>query len=733
MLRDFTPRLYQETILSTCSEKNTLVVLPTGMGKTGIAMLLAVQRLKSYPNSKVILLAPTKPLVDQHKMTFEKHLDVSNLVVFTGAVSSEKRAGMWKDAKIIFSTPQGLENDVISDKIDLSDVSLIIFDECHRATGDYAYNFIAKQYLKKAKYPRVLGLTASPGTDLEKINEICTNLGIEDIEVRTKEDSDVKQYVKKTEFEWVSVTLPPEFYEVKKYLDNCLTTKLKEIKAQGLINSVVNISKKEILMLQAGIHSRLASGEKDFDLMRAMSVAAEAIKVMHALELLETQSVGSLLSYLEGIYSSAGSSSVKAVQNLAKDVDFKSALVKARSLSEKNVEHPKLTELKKIVANEIHKENKLIIFNNYRENAQKIVEEMNKIGARCALFVGQAKKNGSGLSQKEQKKIIEDFREGKFNIIVATSIGEEGLDIPKVDTVIFYEPIPSAIRSIQRRGRTGRNDEGKVIVLFAKGTRDEAYRWSAHHKEKRMHSLLKELKTKISFKSSSNKTLKDYYPSLRVIADYREKGNAVIKSLMDVGVKIDLRSLESSDYVLSERVGVEYKTQKDFVDSIIDGRLLTQLKHLKDNFEKPLVVVEGNEDIFSQRNIHGNAIRGMMATIIVSYGMPLIFTKDSNDTASLFVSIARREQDKGFEEFSLHVKKPTNVKEQMEYLVSSIPSVGPALAKDLLNKFGSVKGIINASKEELLKVEGVGDKIAAKIKEIAESEYNSNLKDYLMG
>jgi Fanconi anemia group M protein len=198
-------------------------------------------------------------------------------------------------------------------------------------------------------------------------------------------------------------------------------------------------------------------------------------------------------------------------------------------------------------------------------------------------------------------------------------------------------------------------------------------------------------------------------------------------------VKIDLRSLESSDYILSERVGVEYKTQKDFVDSIIDGRLLSQLKHLKDNFEKPLVVVEGNEDVFSQRNIHGNAIRGMMATIIVSYGMPLIFTKDSNETAALFTSIARREQEKGFEEFSLHVKKPTNVKEQMEYLVSSIPSVGPALAKDLLNTFGSVKGVINASEEELKKVEGVGDKIASKIKEISDSNYNSNLKDYLMG
>lgn len=735
MLRDFTPRLYQETILATASEKNTLVVLPTGMGKTGIALLLSVQRLKNYPNSKVVFLAPTKPLVEQHKQTFEKHLEISpeNLVVFTGFVKPEKRASLWKNARIVFSTPQGLENDIISDKIDLSEVSLVIFDEAHRATGDYSYNFIAKQYLKKAKYPRILALTASPGNDIEKINEICQNLGIEDIEVRTKDDADVKQYLKKMSFEWVAVSLPSEFYEIKKYLDNCLNSKLKEIREKGLLKNVSTVSKKEILSLQAAIHARLAKGEKDFDLMKAMSLAAEAIKVMHALELLETQSIDSLLTYLENIYSSASSSSVKAVQNLAKDVNFKSALVKARNLAELKIEHPKLTELKKIVAVEIEKGSKILIFNNYRENAQKIVEEMKKIGARCALFVGQQKKNGSGLSQKEQKQIIADFSEGRYNVLVATSIGEEGLDIPKVDTVIFYEPIPSAIRSIQRRGRTGRSDEGKVIILFSKGTRDEAYKWSAHHKEKRMHSILKELKRKIFFSKNENKSLNNYFPELKIVCDYREKGNAVIKSLMDMGVKIDLKSLESSDYILSERVGVEYKTQKDFVDSIVDGRLLRQLKLLKDNFEKPIVVVEGSDDLFSQRNVHANAIRGMIATIIVSYGMPLIFTKDSNETASLFVAIARREQERGVDDFSLHTKKPATLKEQQEYLVSSIPSVGPSLAKDLLNKFGSIKEIVNASEEELKSVDGVGDKIAKKIKEVCESEYNQSLKKYLMG
>jgi len=736
MLKDFTPRLYQETILATASQKNTLVVLPTGMGKTGIALLLAIQRMKNYPNSKIVFLAPTKPLAEQHRQTFEKNLEIdsSELNVFTGFVKPEKRAELWQKSRIIFSTPQGLENDIISEKINLEDVSLVIFDEAHRATGDYSYNFIARQYLKKAKYPRILALTASPGSENEKIEEICRNLGIEDVEVRTKDDADVKPHVQKVEFLWEGVDLPDEFLKARKYLNDCFNSKLKEINKLGLISNLRNVSKKELLMLQASIHARLAKGEKDFDMMRCLSVAAEAIKVQHALELLETQGIDSLVSYLEGIFSQASVSKTKAVQNLAKDENFKSALVIAQKLAEEKVEHPKLSRLREIVSDEIGKNHKLLVFNNYRENASRIVDELKKIvNANPILFVGQAKKNGSGLSQKEQKEIIEKFRSGEYNIMVATSIGEEGLDIPKVDSVIFYEPIPSAIRQIQRRGRTGRSDKGKVVILYAKNTRDEAYKWSAHHKEKRMNSILKSLKTNLVLKNNQKECLKDFIENdFKITADYREKGNAVIKELMDSGVKIDLKHLETADYVISERIGVEYKTQKDFVDSIIDGRLLSQLRSIKENFEKPLIVVEGSGDLFSQRNVHANAIRGMIATIIVSYSVPLVFTRDNKETAALLVSIAKRESGVS-KDFSLHLKKPLNIKEQQEYLVSSFPSVGPSLAKVLLDKFGNVKNIVNASEEELRKIEGVGEKIAKSIKEVAEKEYNNSLKEYLMG
>ena len=115
MLKDFTPRLYQQTILNTAANNNTMVVLPTGMGKTAIALLLTAQRLTQYPHSKILLLAPTKPLCEQHQTTFKKHVDIEEekIVLFTGSITPEKRVEMYKNAKIIISTPQCVTGDTI--------------------------------------------------------------------------------------------------------------------------------------------------------------------------------------------------------------------------------------------------------------------------------------------------------------------------------------------------------------------------------------------------------------------------------------------------------------------------------------------------------------------------------------------------------------------------------------------------------------------------------------------
>ncbi len=736
MIKDFNPRLYQQTIFGSCTKYNTLVVLPTGLGKTNVFLMAAAHRLKLYPQSKILLLGPTRPLIEQYRDVFLKHFDIDKekIVILTGQISPKKREKLWAESQIILSTPQGLENDIISNRISLKDVSLLGFDEAHKATGDYSYVWIAKMYHERASHPRIIAMTASPGANMEKITEVMKNLCIESIEVRTEGDPDVKPYMKEIKLHWAKVDLPEEFRSIQKYFQACIKTKIDDIKALEHDLEIYNqMSKKDILSLQAQIHAEISTGNKDFNLLKTISLLAEIMKVQHAMELLETQGIEPLFIYIDGILKQSYSSKVKAVQNLAKDANFRAAYVKTETLYNKNTLHPKLIELKNIISDRFKKnpDLKIIVFNHFRNNAKLVTDELNKIPeVDCKLFVGQAKKSGTGLSQKEQKAILDDFREHKFNVICMTSVGEEGLDIPKVDLVLFYEPIPSSIRHIQRRGRTGRLEKGEVIILMTKGTRDEAYRWSAHHKEKKMFASLRQLKSKMKgiVEKKPQVTLNDFAKKekdVTVYADHREKASGVIKDLIDKGTDLRLERLESADYVLSARVGVEFKNKLDFVNSIVDGRLLSQLKDLKNNFERPIIIVEGPEDIYSIRNIHPAAIQGMLSTIAVSYGIPIIYTKSQAETASILYTIAKREQTEEKHEFTLHGAKRTfNLKEQQEYIASALPSVGPTLAKDLLKNFGTLEKLFAADVDDLKKVPKVGKKIAEKIRSILEKEYN---------
>ncbi|MBU1198436.1 MAG: DEAD/DEAH box helicase [Nanoarchaeota archaeon] len=747
MIRGFEPRLYQQIILDTAVKKNTLVVLPTGLGKTNIAVLLAANRLTNYPNSKILILAPTRPLCDQHVDSLRKYLDVDedDVQLFTGMISPAKRAELWKKSKIIVSTPQGLENDVISNKISLKDVSLLVVDEAHRAVGDYAYVFIVKQYNKKAEHPRILGLTASPGSDQEKIKEVCKNIFVEEIEFRYYDDPDVKQYVQQIDVERVYVDLPEDFEQIRNFLRNAFDSKLATIKNLGFMyGNTSSYSKTSLLELQRGMFAKLNSGEKDFSLMRSVSLLAEALKLQHALELVETQGLKPLFEYLSKLEDEAQKTKVKAVQNLVRDLNFRSAMVKTKNMIAAAREHPKIIKLREIISEELKnkKDVKIIIFNQYRDSTNKIKEVLDSLKVESRIFVGQAKKKDTGMSQKEQKKIIEQFREGVFNCLIATSVAEEGLDIPSVDLVIFYEPVPSAIRTVQRRGRTGRQEKGRVIVLITKKTRDEGNLWASFHKEKRMYRVMHALKKGFSpaFERTSEsravlnesesekqtrlvgKDAEKFNVDLSIFADYREKGSGIIKNLADKGVKIDLIKMDVGDYLLSERVVVEHKTIRDFVDSIIDGRLLSQLSNLK-KYEKPFIIIEGEDDIYSQRKIHPNAIRGVLATIIISYGIPVLQTKNFRETAELFLLIAKREAYPSKKEFTLHTAKPLADKDIQEYIIGAFPGVGATIAKPLLRKFKSIKKIVNAKEEDLKKVELIGDKKAKRIKEIVDKKY----------
>jgi len=727
-IKDFSPRLYQQTILNTAVRANTLICLPTGRGKTKTALLVAVHRLNNFPNSKVIFLTPTKPLAAQIAKEFQENSTITKVSTFTGEMKPEERERLFHEAEVIVSTPQGMSNDILNKKIDLRQVSLLVIDECQHATGDYDYVWIAKQYHKVGTFPRIVALSASPGSDMEKISEVCQNLFIEDIEVRTDDDPDLKPYVQETVVDYMLIELPKDFKETQTYLKECFKQRLHTLKQLGATDSVMLGTKTQLLGLQKELQQRLSQGEREPELWQSVSLVAEAMKVLYCQELFETQGVGAAHEYIRKLYHEAETTKVKATKNLVVDPQFKSAQFKINALFESHVEHPKFQKVLSLVQEEVKNCDKILIFNNYRDSAATLQEALNRLpGVKCGLFIGQAKKKGLGLSQKQQIQLLEDFKLGKYNVLIGTSVGEEGIDIPAVDLIIFYEPVPSAIRTVQRRGRTGRMEKGRVIVLVTKGTRDEAYRWTAQHKESRMHRILKDLKSKLTLSKPKVTTLTEFSKSLKIYADARERGSGVIKYLADKGIDVRMQNLDVGDFLLSEKVGIERKEVRDFVDSILDKRLLHQVKALKETFERPVLIIEGTDDIYAVRKVHPNAIRGMLAWIAVDMKVPILYTKDFRDTAELLITIARREQEEKDGDFSIRgEKKPLSTKELQEYIVSGLPGVGAQLAQSLLKEFRSITGVINASEDRLQEVEKIGKKKAAEIRRILEEEYKED-------
>jgi len=494
-------RSYQEEAVKTASAGNTLCVLPTGLGKTSIAALVVAHRLERHMDAKILFMAPTRPLVNQHKTSFERFFKTGlEMRTVTGEDKPETRQKLYKEADIVFSTPQTIRNDLENGTLHLADFYLCIFDEAHRCVGNYAYGFIANVYRHQSRNPLILALTASPGSQKMKIEEIKKKLFIDSIEIKTRDDSDVKEYVQEAKQVWIEVDLPPAMGAIKSYLEGIKNARIKKLMDMKIINSP-RTTKSQLLLLQ----QKLSRGKSGYGFM-AMSFIAEIVKIDHALLLLETQTLYSLKQYLDEM----ANDQTRAVARLMKEQDFASAVRLANELYSEGKEHPKIEKLREIIGQELrrNKDARIIIFAQYRTTIEKIYNTMRTIhNAAPVEFIGQQKKRGKGLSQKEQTQILNEFKMGFYNILCASQVAEEGLDVVETDTVIFYEPVPSAIRKIQRAGRTARTRTGSVIVLLAKQTRDEAYHWAAFHKEAKMRKILTDMKEK---QIEQQKTMGDF-------------------------------------------------------------------------------------------------------------------------------------------------------------------------------------------------------------------------------
>lgn len=742
-------RLYQQVLAADVLKKgNTMIVAPTALGKTIVATLVAADRLEKVKNSKILVLAPSKPLAIQHESTFKEFLTVPCSSI-TGAVKTDERVKRWEESQIICATPQTVESDLLKGRYSLKDVSLVVFDECHHGVGSYSYVYLASRYVKESKFNLILGLTASPGSDKEKIKEVCDNLYIQSIVVKTEEDNDVRPYFNPVAIDWVRVKMSSELEKIKTHIDKALKIRLKGLKNMGVIRTV-SVNKLDILKARGRVQSAIArSVNPKKECFQAISILSAVINIQHSQELIETQGVVTFNKYVARLRKKK----TKAAKSLIQDPNFGKAIYLAREAEKHGLEHPKLKKVTDIIKKELgqngqtklqsdryvkdadQKSSKIMVFTQYRDSLEMIHQKLEKEGIKSAKFFGQASRDGEkGLTQKEQKEIIKAFKIGEYDVLLSTSVAEEGIDIPAVDLVILYEPVPSEVRMIQRRGRTGRKRSGRVKVLITNGTRDEGYYWASVNKERRMkHQLidpdvLEELNSNAIERMENEKRVKVLDPTPKkeelpvVFADTREGNSKVIRHLSEMEIDVKVQAMAVGDYQVSDEVVIERKTAKDFVDSIVDKRLFKQARSLMEEFKRPLIILEG-DDLYNGM-INPNAIRGSIASIALDFGISIIPTRNAQDTAAMIKRIAIREQNGEKTPIQIRTdKKPVNLWEQQLFIIESLPNIGPVNAKNLLEHFGTVANIINASESQLQEVEGIGKKTAANIRKVVDSKY----------
>ena len=482
-------REYQINLANQASQENCVVVLPTGLGKTAIALQVIADYLSKGAGG-VLFLAPTRVLVNQHYEFLKENLLLDDISLITGEDSIQKRTKLWNNS-IVCATPEIAKNDLDRQIVMPEQFNLVIFDEVHRTVGDYAYSGIAQRF--ENSNIRILGMTATLPSEKDKATEILTKLRISSVAERNEESPDVKPYTQLTNTEWINVELPLEMKSIQKLLKLALDERYETLRKNG-----IRLAEQQSLSALLRIRQFVLNQNR-----RSAKPLFTAIRIHYALNILEAHGITPFLKFCERARIKKGAG-VKELFEV--DPNFTRAIHLAKDAQSKGIEHSKIPKLKEIIESI---PGKALIFTSYRDSVDVIFNKLTEMGISAGILIGKA--GETGLKQKKQIETVQKFRDGMFRVLIATRVGEEGLDISEVNQVIFYDNVPSSIRFIQRRGRTGRKDTGKLVVLIAKNTIDETYYWIGKRKMSSAKSMGEKMKQVLQKNNTSEKTGLDVF------------------------------------------------------------------------------------------------------------------------------------------------------------------------------------------------------------------------------
>lgn len=516
-------RDYQYNIVYRAIFDNVLVALPTGLGKTFIASTVMLNFLRWFPQLKIIFMAPTKPLVAQQIKACCGITGIpSSKVAILLDKTRKNRGAIWDEKQVFFTTPQVVENDLTRGIVNPKHIVLLVIDEAHRAKGNYAYNNVVKFLNRFNPSFRILALTATPASDVEGVQEIVDNLCISKVEVRTEKSIDIFKYLKRKEIERITVGPSTEIVEaidmicqaIAPVLETANQRKIYEITDPAKINAFSALDAQQKLIRNPNIPEGLKWA--NYFILQLLVVVGQCLRRLNI------YGIRSFYKYFYDKFNefSTKYNNKKSTNHLAAKFYFHPCITELLKKCENQMKDPEflghqkleviISELTSFFENSKNLDSRVIVFTEFRESALDIVRALERQGDHLKphIFIGQAKekekfdevkflKKGkkskkkenaqvseedniserpsssseraqiSGMNQKMQKELIKNFKKGDYNILVATSIGEEGLDIGEVDLIVCYDSTSSPIKNVQRMGRTGRNRDGKVILLFS--------------------------------------------------------------------------------------------------------------------------------------------------------------------------------------------------------------------------------------------------------------------------
>lgn len=494
-------RDYQFEMSVAASKENSLIVIPTGLGKTFIAAVLIYNYYRWFPTGKIIFLAHTIPLVMQQYQSISDilQLDSNSFKILTKKTPILEREQIWKDGKIFFATPQIVNNDISNNRCPASQVVLIILDEAHHAIGNNAYCQVVSSVASYTRFFRCVGLTATPSSDLEVIQEIVYGTLTKNIEFR--DEFIYRSYVKNRKIIYEIVEEPPAHVEICNKLNYHI---------KSLLNDLVTFN-----VLQHSNPSRVTSGqlslilkENNFpvDATIPLRIATKLLKIR---EFFRAYGLGFFIEELEHYLRT----------ETATDQELRTRLESLLRISrrQQNIDI-KLNKLLEILETHFNRpdepNSRVIVFCSYRKVVDYITRMLNERAKtvrsiKATKFIGHSSAGDChGYSINVQLSVLESFKNGFFNTLVATSILEEGLDIGEVDLIVNYDVQKSYTRTIQRMGRTGRMKNGTVVYLL---TDDQKKRIEEHSDiDARINSVLNRAVEELRF--YENNEIMNPYP-----------------------------------------------------------------------------------------------------------------------------------------------------------------------------------------------------------------------------